>query len=148
MKVFWYRVWDACSPTSILVICCSVSTICCTCLLFTVGFLTIDFILCLIIFTMHFLESRRLNYVCVEVFSDWAVNLLSSLLYLVVCSFKHLRVDFRIFLLTGLEQLYFENMEPSLKLITELAIKQTSTDTKKWSNPLCLIRSPQIKVRI
>ena len=33
-------------------------------------------------------------------------------------------------------------MEPALKLITSSVTKQTSTDTKNWCNPLCLLRSP------
>ena len=39
-------------------------------------------------------------------------------------------------------------MEPSQKLTTYLVTKQTSTDTKKISNHLCLVRSPWIKVSI
>ena len=39
-------------------------------------------------------------------------------------------------------------IEPSLKLKTYLATKQTSTDTKKWNNPLYLIGSSWSKGRI
>ena len=39
-------------------------------------------------------------------------------------------------------------MELSQKLTTYWVTKQTSTDTKNWNNPMYLIGSPWLKIRI